>query len=147
MSKRDSIIENIKTELAKITTTAGYNYTVGLIGENLVNPEDLTADQFPALIVLDSDETKNDASVDELRNEMMPLIVGYLKPTVWADNKKEVRKLLADVEKCLCADRNRGTLAINTLPASIKTDHGFNQPFGIFEFQFKISYLQEYGTP
>ena len=145
MSRRDSIIENIKTELAKITVANGYNNTVALIDENLINPEDIAV--FPALIVLDSDETKNDGSVDELRNEMMPLIVGYLKPAVWSENKKEVRKLLADVEKCLCADRYRGTLAINTLPVSIKTDHGFNQPYGIFEFQFKISYLQEYGTP
>ena len=147
ISKRDSIIQNIKTALGGITTTAGYNFTVGLVQERLKDP-DQAGENFPVLFVIDSDESKFDGSVGELRNEMSPIIVGYVKAdSDETDIKLEVRKLLADVEKALCADRYRGGLAINTLPSSIKTDHGFNEPYGMFEFIFKIPYLQEYGTP
>ena len=58
-----------------------------------------------------------------------------------------LRKMIADVEKCLCADRDRAGVAFQTLPTNIKTDEGVFTPRGVMNMTFKIKYNQKYGDP
>lgn len=145
MSIRSDIIADIKTTLETITVTNGYNNTVKLVSERLKIPDELHADEFPALFIVDSNEVKKDNDVDELKNELSIIITGYVKDS---NNPTPVlRTLLDDVEKALSVDRFRGGLAINTLPADIKTDNGTLLPYAVFDFTFNIIYFQKYGTP
>lgn len=148
VSKRDTILTGIKTTLAGISVANGYNLTVKSIHDVLKATSDLTQDQFPALIVIDADESKDDGDVDEMKNRLNVIVTGYVfNPEQDYDLQADLRKLLADVEKCLCADRFRAALAYNTRPSSIKTDGGLLRPYAIFDFTFQIEYLQLYGVP
>lgn len=146
ISIRNDILASIVTALQGISVIGGYNLDVSTIGTRLEDPESLSSDKFPALFVTDTDEQKQDADVNGVRCKLQIVISGYVKQANDQEDVQEnVRKLLADVEKSICADRFRGNLAINTMPRTIKTDHGLLLPYGLFDFTFEVEYLQMYG--
>lgn len=146
VSLRDDILTSVKTALSGITTTGGYNTTVNLVDTRIKDPEGLNPDQFPALFITDGTEVKTDHDVDGLICTLQIIVSGILKE---ANHDEDlglvVRKLVADVEKAVCADRYRGQLAINTKPREIKTDAEAFRPYGLFDVTFEITYLQKYG--
>ena len=145
-SLRGDIVTAIETALNGISVTGGYNLDVQTVSTRLRDPDGLTADEFPALFVVDGDENKSDADVNELRCRIQIIISGYVKaPDDSYDIQENLRKLLADVEKAICSDRYLGGKVVNTKPFNIKTDHGVLMPYGIFDFTFEVEYLQLYG--
>lgn len=145
MSKRDDLLNDIKSALENIKVSNGYNFDVSYISTKLEAPDELAPDDFPALFIVDTDENKEDTEVNEMQNQLRFIISGYVKDDDDPDDSR--RKLLEDVEKAICADRYRNGIAVNTMPANIKTDHGTFAPFAVFDFEFVITYFQEYGTP
>ena len=150
VSIRDTIIAEIKTTLASITTGNGYNLTVNDISEILKNPvtSEIQENDLPALVVLDGEEVTEDGDVDSVVNVLDVLIVGYVK-----ENRNEtsaapqLRKLMADVEKCLMVDRFRGGYANNTIVRRKVTDQGSLLPYGIMNMNFDIEYLTLANDP
>jgi len=138
MSIRVSIKDAIVTQLLTISG-------IKIVSERLQMPEDLGAGDFPALMVVMGAETKKDHDVGHLICEMEAIITGYVKDD--ADPTGALDTLMASVETKMCADRFWAGKAINTIPSNLITDKGTLEPFAIFDFSFRITYVQPYGTP
>lgn len=148
ISRRDDIVDNITTELATITKANGYNLDISLVDEKLQEVMQVADKDLPALFVIDGTEKKADKDVDGLECELNIIIIGYVK-TDYADvtPSELLRKMIADVEKCLCADRSRGGIAFQTLLTEVKTDEGLFTPRGVMNMTFLIKYNQKFGDP
>lgn len=148
ISLRDDLVNEIKSTLETITTGNGYNLTVNLVTEDLKDLYEENEDNFPVLYVTDGLEDSEDKDVDAIQNDLNILIIGYVKePVNDVSTAPLLRKLMADVEKCLCADRGRNGIAFQTLITAKSTDEGTLMPFGVMNMNFIIKYNQAYGDP
>jgi len=147
MSIREQIRVNIITVLGTISTGSGYNFTIGSVGKQLKDFDNIKSDDLPAVFVINADEKKDDADVNELSNTLTVAV--YLVVKNKTDAPGDLDNLLEDVEKAVCLDRYRGlpNLVVNTRPAKIETDKGSVPPFGFAEIDFEVEYFQPYGAP
>ena len=147
ISLRDDLLDEMITTLKTITVANGYYSAVGdNVSEEL---KDLTAQvNFPCLFLIDSDEDKAWKDVDGLMCTLKFLLIGYVQQTKNDLSTGELlRKLMADAEKCLCADRRRNLLALTTRLTNFKTDEGDLKPYGVFNCDVIVEYNQKYGDP
>lgn len=149
----DSIRQQIRAEiitlLKGITIANGFNFDVGEVSRKLKGYMSVKPTDFPALYVINTNERKTDGDVDDLINNMVVQVIGYVKDH--KDTTDEIDKLAADVEKAICADPKRELGGIkgivNVVPSEIKTDEGTLTPYGVMQFNFEVTYHQLYGTP
>lgn len=147
ISVRNDILVEMLSTLQNITVANGYYSAVGSnVGEVA---KDLYEEKlFPHLYLIDSDEGKDWADVDSLKCTLNFLIIGYIKNAKNDTATAEpLRKLMADVEKCICADSRRNMKALTTRLTDIKTDEGALNPYGVFNAKIIVEYHQEYGDP
>jgi len=151
MSRKDDIIDEIKTRLGNISVANGYLSDVAEVAEDIKAPEELRS--FPVLFVIDGPERKTDADVDELDATLTVIVTGFVEAT---EGKEQLRRnLQIDVEKALTNTNGvpdhflGGQLHItNVKPSEIKTDKGgYPGPYAMFDYDFEIKYFQPYGTP
>jgi hypothetical protein len=149
MSARGDIIDNIKTELEKITTGNGYNQTVALVeSDKLKAPEELTPEEFPALFIIDSGEIKAAGDIDSVECHLEIIISGYIRREWDTDDLQDLRrKLQNDVEKCLMVDETRNHKAIKTQCTKIVTDNMTTEPYTIFDIYFDVQYFHDRNNP
>lgn len=149
MSVRGDIIDNIKTELTKITVANGYNQTVALVeSDKLKAPEELGPEEFPALFIIDSSELKGAGDIDSVECTLEIIISGYIKRVLDTDDLQDLRrKLQNDVEKCLMVDEFRNHKAIKTQCTKIMTDNMTTEPYTIFDMYFSILYYHDRNNP
>jgi hypothetical protein len=104
---RHAILENLKTELAKIKVVNGYQTNIVSVSRKFRSWENLTSEKFPCLFVLDDGrETVEDESGDYVFVNMYPAIVGYVKD----ENNVALAfgKLDSDLKKFLYSNPNLG---------------------------------------
>lgn len=149
MSIRGDIIDNIKTTLEGITVVNGYNQTVVLVEDSeLKAPEDLTVEQFPALFIIDGDETKKAGDVDSVECNIEIIISGYIRRSLDTDDLQTLRRNLQnDVEKVLMVDETRGGKAISTQCTRIITDKMIYDAYTIFDMYLNINYYHNRNNP
>lgn len=152
MSKRKQIRNKFIEILETITTTGGSSVDIGMVQKRFLAPDEVPEDKFPAAFVFDTDERKIDMDADELKCELDIVITGYIKEHEdysGDDTEDALDDFLEDIEKAITADRFIGlkTFVTNTLPLNIKSDFLTLKPYAIFDFKFRVTYYQEYGTP
>jgi hypothetical protein len=77
---RHTILENLKTELAKITVANGYQTNIVSVSREFRSWENLSSDKFPCLFVLDDGrETVEEECGNVVFMNLYPAIVGYIK--------------------------------------------------------------------
>jgi len=104
---RHTILENLKTELAKITIANGYQTNIVSVSREFRSWENLTSEKFPCLFVLDDGrEDVEDESGDYVFVNMYPAIVGYVKDE--NDVALVFGKLDADIKKFLYSNPDLG---------------------------------------
>jgi hypothetical protein len=104
---RHTILENLKTELAKITVANGYQTNIVSVSREFKSWENLTSEKFPCLFVLDDGrETVEEETGDWVILNMFPAIVGYVQDQ--NDVVLAFGKLDSDLKKFLYSKPNLG---------------------------------------
>jgi len=148
---RDLIIAEVIRKLERVTVANGFKSDIKEVSDRLKTPEEVKS--FPACFVIDADESKVDADVDELDSVLEVIVSGYVQDHENPESK--LRKLINDIEVALTnndsgnPDHGLGGVSTveNVLPSDIKTDKGTMKPYGIVDFTFLIKYKHLYGTP
>lgn len=149
MSIKGDIIDNIKTTIEGITTGNGYSQTVAHVNTDSIKlPEDLTADQFPAVNVVDVNETKTPGDIDSKNSILEVMLLGYVQKLNDQDNVQTKRRNLEnDIEKALMVDETRGGKAIFTEITKIETDKGIIDNYSETYITATIQYYHNRNNP
>lgn len=146
---RDRILENIKTTIENVVQGATYHTTVGYVAREAptVPPKVTSAFVFATG---EGDEIRflqGGASSNGLTDTKMRVSVAVFFPRETVDDST-AQKVVADIERAVLTDRNRGGEAINTTPAarSIFTARETEPMFGI-GIQFVVHYRHEFADP
>lgn len=123
ITKRNDILEALKTRLSAITVAAGYNYTIAFVDRAFLSPPELGAASFPCLLITGSKTTKNRTNVHtgsfDYNNSLLVTVMGYV-----AGGAIELEKLIRDVEQAVESDEKFGGLAYQTNVVSEEDDQG-----------------------
>lgn len=149
-SLRESIMDNIVTTIAAITTAGGYNFSVGECILGLKTITDSPGDIMPNVYVAGADEERKNTAQRTYRSDLLVTLVGYVKLADNADKptlERMISRLIADITKALMVDVTRGGYAITTEINAIDTDKGFYAPFGAVEISVRVDYQAAVATP
>lgn len=145
-SIRERIVDHVGDALAAITAGASYWYTpASVFRYNLPNVDAMA---FPTLVVLDPDE-KVERRTQPLAHRTLSLtVVGVHMASLVDSPDRVARRLLADIQKCVLADRTRGGLAVDTHEVANRVVvQGPNEPEVIVEVDFEVMYRTGLGDP
>lgn len=149
-SMRESIMDNIVTTLAAITTGGGYNFSVGECLLGLKSITDSPGDIMPNIYIAGADEERKNIAQRTYGSDLLVPVIGYVKLIDNADKptlERMVSRLIADITKALMVDITRGGYAVTTEITTIDTDKGFYAPFAAVEMTVKVSYKAAVATP
>ena len=151
-TRRADLLAAIVTELEGITIVNEFNTNIKLVEQDeLKSPDQLNSEDFPAAYVVDTDETKENADLNEVQATLEFIIVGYVIElgTQAAQTAQAQRRLFQqDVERAVTANRKHGKeYVVDTQVTDIKTDKGILKPFSIFDMTITITYWHTYRTP
>ena len=114
----ESILANVATVLATITTTASYRNTVATVNRQFINPETLgNGTKLPALCVFSEMVEWEPMSIASTPNQLGFVrfkVQGIMKTYGTAAPATNLLKLVQDVREALLADRTRGGYAMTT---------------------------------
>lgn len=104
---REQILQSIKTELAKITTTNGYFTNIGL--HTVRGRYDLMPAELPAVVMIANQDTIT-SRVDHEVHELPLVIAGHIEsPNSMLDYSDRAahnaEAILGDIQTCLLSDR------------------------------------------
>ena len=148
-SIRKQIIDNIASELNKITIAHGYNQDIKYVEKNkLLPPDQLTLDQFPAAFIIAAKENKKHADVDAVESDFEVIVEGVIKSNADTDDMQQLStNLINDIEKCLMVDETRGGIAIDTHCFQVVTDYQIFIGYSVFDLHFNINYFHDRYNP
>lgn len=152
-SKRQSLLEYLKTLLAGITTGNGYNFTVKTVKRGVINQRTLNDNQLPALFIVMTHEKRKRITVNQFSAELQAIIVGYVKNTkgdfasTGTGVELDLDKLIEDVTKIIEADPLQSGLVYDTEIQDIVSDDGDLTPNAGFMLSVVFKYASEGITP
>ena len=152
-SKREALLEYLKTLLAGITTGSGYNFTVNTVARGIKNVREMSEDQLPALFITMTHEKRINRTVAHFSGDLQVIIVGYVKTTKGdlgssgTGVELDLDKLIADATKIIETDRLQGGRVYATEITDIVTDDGDMFPVSGFVMSVTFSYVTEGTTP
>lgn len=155
MSFREDIANNIVNQLSDITTPG-----VTLVSRNNISITELSAQQFPCILVLTGSEIKEDITQVQnrgtvtsglVRAELDFTITGYVRSTnstlTTNDNLDTQRnEMIEAIEEKLAADRTRGGNALNAYITQVTVDPGNIFPYGRVDINYRVEYKYIRGT-
>lgn len=153
-SKRQDLLEYLKTLLATITTSNGYNNTVVTVERGIRNIREMDASQLPALFICMTHEKRQRRTVNQYSGDLQVVIVGYV-----ANSKGDLAlggntgveldldKLIEDVTKAIETDPLQGNRVYNTEITDVVTDDGDLFPNSGMVLSAVFSYVTEGIAP
>lgn len=137
--KRESIKQQLITRLNSITKANGYSIEPVHISDNMKHWEELSADSFPALLIVGGDEVYSYATNRSIDSSMMPVIVGYVKSEEQSDT--QLNALIRAVRSAILGtNKTEAGLAFITYVDRVSTDKGSLRPIAAFEMSLRIIY-------
>lgn len=152
-SKRETLLQYLKTLLATITVANGYNTNVALVERGIQNDRDLTDDKLPALFVTMTHEKRNRITTNQFKADLQVILVGYVKNTKTDLNSSstgvelDLDKLIEDVTKAVETDPLQGGRVYNTEITDVASDDGDYFATSGFVMSVVFSYASEGVTP
>ena len=145
MSIREDIASNIHSVIDGISSP-----DVKLCTRQPFQLEELSQQQYPAVIVQTSEETREDSelgsSAKTRHGTIDFVILGFVKGT--EDNIDTARNaLITAIETALETDITRNNKAIDTEITQIETDEGTLFPVGGIRMTIRCMYEYQSGTP
>ena len=152
-SKRQQLLEYLKTLLAGITTGNGYNFTVVTVQRGIRNIREMSDSDLPAIFITMTHEKRQRRTTNQFSADMQVLLVGYVKNTN-ADLSQsstgvelDLDKLIEDVTKALGADPLQAGRVYDTVITDVATDDGDLFPTSGFVISVVFSYVTEEVLP
>lgn len=152
-SKREQLLEYLKTLLASITTANGYNNDVQLVERGIRNMRDLTDDKMPALFITMTHEKRKRRTTDKFSGDLQVIIVGYVNNTKGdlssgsTGVELDLDRLIEDVTKAIETDPLQGDRVYDTEITDIATDDGDLFPTSGMVLSVVFSYVTEGVAP
>ena len=145
MSKREDIASHIASTISGITSPS-----INKVTRQPFNLEELSQQQYPAVLVQTQEETKEDQELGEGAKTRICnlefLITGYIKGS--ESNIDTARNTLATaIETALETDITRNSKALDTEVISLETDAGTLFPYGAISMVVRVVYEHESATP
>lgn len=143
MSVRNTILDNIKTELDKISKAAGYSGELPIVTRNAIAIGTLAESSTPAIWIDDSGEETPYLPVSTNRRQSMPVTLrgGVIR----TESLSEVfNDLIADVKRVLHA-ADFGTNVIDWEFGPLRVEAGDKAIY--FEYELMIDYYYPEATP
>lgn len=146
MSKRENIANNIITTLSGISSPI----TLKKITREPFSVDELSEQQYPAVIVQTSEETREDSELGSgarTRHGTIDfLILGFVKGA--ESNIDTARnELITAIETAVETDITRNGNALDTMVISCETDEGSLFPVGGIRMTIRCMYEYQSGTP
>ena len=141
---KTQILSNLITAIEGVTEANGYNRTVRKVAREA---KDLNTPQRDLVFVSTQFETKGEPLLDNKVGVTLHLTVVCIVEDS-SDLAKAVDNISADVEKAICTDVSRGTLAIDTVVTRTE-DHVVSdlEPMGSSVMEVEITYRHTFGNP
>lgn len=152
-SKRESLLEYLKTLLAGITVANGYNNTVVTVERGGRGIRDLSEDKMPALFIVMPHEKRQNRTQVHYSGDLQVQIVGYVGNTKGDFNgtgtgvQLDLDKFISDVTKAIETDRSQGQRVYATEITDVLTDEGDLAPNAGMVMTVVFSYVTEGVTP
>lgn len=156
-SKRETLLEYLKTLLATITVANGYNHTVALVERGMKNIRDLGDDKFPALFITMTHEKRKRRTHNQFSGDLQVIIVGYVRNTKGDFNgtgtgiQLDLDNLIEDVTKAVETDPlqrdGSNPRVYNTEITDVVTDDGDLYPTAGALISVTFSYVTEGTAP
>lgn len=146
---REKVLENAKTTLSSIVAGESYFHTPSFVTRSAPNPASLPND-YTLFVFSPSDS----AIIRDGRGTTSGVTETIIDIHVVVVASREVasdtfaNEIAHDVEKALCADRNRGGFAFNFWPVGreILTDEAI-EPLCYLTMKFQAHYRHDYANP
>jgi len=143
MSSRENIAKNIVSTLQSVTTPHRISY----VTREPFNFEQLSAAQFPAILVRTAGEDREDSTVGGTMGKRQATInyelVCYVKSGVIDEARNDI---IEAVEEGLDADRTRGGYALDTQITTVEIDEGQLDKIGGVILTVRVLYEFTRGT-
>lgn len=137
------IIQNVETALKNIRRENGYRTTVNLVSRILKNWDELSADQFPAVMLTTGGSQLTEETNKDIADAFQLILWGYVRFNEHAAKEDiaqvQLVNLKSDVIETMYADPTRANLAEEQNIGDFSTDEGSVEPFGVFRLAFRIT--------
>lgn len=144
MSIRENIASNLVTTISGITAL-----TIKKVTRQPFPLEELSEQQFPAVLIQTQEETKEDQELGSggrtRINNLEFLITGFVK-TNETNIDTARNELLEAIEEALEVDITRDSNALDTEVVSIETDAGTLFPYGGVSMIVRVVYEHQSGA-
>lgn len=151
MGKRESILDDILTDLKTITKANDYNNDIGLATRETTDWMRLKPNQIPAAIIQWTNDERDprDVQGNHILSTLTVVIRGVVAKISASDDMEEkANEFSEDIEKAMAVDGTRGGYAMYTNPAGVKI---YNLPpesnRAVFDATFIIKYQYTSGSP
>lgn len=148
-SKRETLLEYLKTLLTSITVANGYGQDIRSVERGIREIREMGDDQMPALFITMTHEKRNRITKTQFRSDLQVIIVGYIKNSKGDLNSSgtgvelDLDRVIEDVTKAIGADPLQGNRVFNTEITDIASDDGDLFPTSGFAMSVVFSYASE----
>mgnify|MGYP000709876808 CR=1 FL=1 len=137
--------EDIVTNLVDVLHDA-QNPHFGLVSRDLIDPDQLSRQQFPAIYITTANETREDltqgGSSGLRRGILEVVLIGWVNGTNIDHQRNDI---IERVEEIVDLDRTRNGNAKSTQLVDITVDFDIVEPFGSVEMTLEIYYTYTRG--
>jgi regulator of RNase E activity RraB len=142
MSIRNDITNNIVEILSDTTDPKPIFVT-----RDPIVLEDLSRQQFPAVVVTTGDEVRNEFTLQGANGQRQSVLNVICQCYVTGSQIDEQRNDICErVEEALEADRGRDGVALDTKLVNVAVDYEIDKRFGLITLTFEIHYIYTRGA-
>lgn len=147
MAVRESILDDVITDLKLIKKENDYNYDIGLVTRDPVNWTNVKPRDIPlAWVHWNLDEKEPETVAGQYITSSLNLIIsGLIRENV--DLMQNLNLFLDDIEKAMTVDGTRDGNAGYTAPLRIAVYYPDSLNDIIFDFEFTVWYTYVYNSP
>ena len=145
MSVRENIASNLLTVISAISSPAVKKAT-----RQPFPIDELSEQQYPAVIVQTSEETRDDSELGSgarTRHGTIDFIISGFVKGAEANIDTKRNELITAIETAVEADITRSGNALDTMVVSCETDEGSLFPVGGIRMTIRCMYEYQSGTP
>ena len=145
MSVRENIASNLLTVISAISSPAVKKAT-----RQPFPIDELSEQQYPAVIVQTSEETRDDSELGNgarTRHGTIDFIISGFVKGAEANIDTKRNELITAIETAVEADITRSGNALDTMVVSCETDEGSLFPVGGIRMTIRCMYEYQSGTP
>ena len=144
---RTSILSNLSTTLAGVTTGNGYNTTVATVEKEAKTWAEVPPGLKPWIGYIPVAETLQYLPGDQIRVVLPIDLICHIVGQTQADRATKLSNLLDDLIAVLAVDTTRGAKAISTTVVSVDTDEGAPGAIGqgSMVLRVEVAYIRTCG--